>query len=151
MKVKVKSEKYLDGIFKKCFSHNPAVLFSPFYPAIQWPFYILLPFIALVRSNVQQYNVKSCQIDQKIMYSCQVIQRSAPSCSVKGSKTLCNVIFKRILSWQCTCLNVSQNIGFQLKNAKCTKSTSQSAPTILVYQVGLIFFQVQNIGRFMTL
>ena len=47
MKVKVKSEKYLDGIFKRCFSHNPAVLFSPFFPAIWWPFYILLPFIAL--------------------------------------------------------------------------------------------------------
>jgi hypothetical protein len=41
MKVKVKSEKYLDGIFKRCFSHNPAVLFSPFFPAIWWPFYIL--------------------------------------------------------------------------------------------------------------
>ena len=42
IKVKIKSEKYLDGIFKSCFSHNPAVLFSLFHLALWWAFYILL-------------------------------------------------------------------------------------------------------------
>ena len=79
MKVKVKSEKYLDGIFKRCFSHNPAVLFSPFFPAIWWPFYILLPFIALRFSDLPtalQYDVKVvpswcsiASIQQSLFYS----------------------------------------------------------------------------------
>ena len=44
MKVNI---KYLDGIFKRCFSHNPAVLFSLFHRAIWWALYTLLPFITL--------------------------------------------------------------------------------------------------------
>ena len=44
---KMKSVKYPDASLKKFFSLNPAVLFSPFQPAIWWAFYILLPFIAL--------------------------------------------------------------------------------------------------------
>ena len=47
----MKSVKYPDASLKKFFSLNPAVLFSPFQPAIWWAFYILLPFIALAESN----------------------------------------------------------------------------------------------------
>ena len=37
--------------FKRCFSHNPAVLFSLFHPAIWWALYTLLPFIALGKAD----------------------------------------------------------------------------------------------------
>ena len=47
----MKSVKYPDASLKKFFSLNPAVLFSPFQPAIWWAFYILLPFIALCRGD----------------------------------------------------------------------------------------------------
>ena len=47
MRVKIKSDKYLDRIFKRCFSHNPAVLFSLFHLPIWWALYTLLPFITL--------------------------------------------------------------------------------------------------------
>ena len=78
MKVKVKSEKYLDGIFKRCFSHNPAVLFSPFFPAIWWPFYILLPFIALVPNATAYHQTKVLNDSITVCMTVQLTNRSVP-------------------------------------------------------------------------
>ena len=47
MKVKIRSEKYLETNFKRCFSQNPAVLFSLSQCPIWWSLYKLFPMYML--------------------------------------------------------------------------------------------------------